>query len=136
MRVPDLAKGLIGEASYTTGPEHSATRFGADVDVYGTPLLVGLIETAAINAVAAALADGMTTVGAGMTFHHTAATPIGGTVRARAELTEVDGRRLVFRAEAFDDWEKIGSADHERFIVDRARFLSRIADKQARPPGG
>ena len=132
----ELQAGLTGEASYTTGPEHSAARFGADVEVYGTPLLVGLIEAAAIDALKGALPDGSTTVGTGMTFQHTAATPIGAAVRARAELMQVDGRRLVFRVEAFDPWEQIGVADHERFIVDKARFLARVEDKKAKPPGG
>lgn len=127
--MPDLAPGLIGEASYTTGPEHSAARFGAEVDVYGTPLLVGLMESAAIAALAGALPEGSTTVGTGMSFKHTAATPIGAIVRAKAELMEVDGRRLVFRVEAFDQWEAIGSAEHERFIVDRAKFLARLGAK-------
>lgn len=129
----ELRAGLTGEATYTTGPEHSAMRFGADVDVYGTPLLVGLIEAAALKAVADTLPEGATTVGAGMTFHHTAATPIGAVVRARAELVAVDGRRLTFRVEAFDPWEQIGSADHERFVVDRARFLARVGEKAGRP---
>lgn len=131
----DLRPGLAGEESYTVGAEHSAARFGASVDVYGTPLLVGLMESASINAVAAALAEGQTTVGTGMTFQHTAATPMGATVRARAELIAVDGRKLTFRVEAFDPWEKIGTADHERFIVDQARFLGRLQEKAAKAPG-
>jgi fluoroacetyl-CoA thioesterase len=132
VRVAELQAGLTGEASYTTGPEHSAARFGADVEVYGTPLLVGLIEAAAIDALKDSLPEGSTTVGAGMTFQHTAATPIGAAVRARAELMQVDGRRLVFRVEAFDPWEQIGAADHERFVVNKARFLSRVEEKQSR----
>lgn len=131
--MPDLAPGLTGEATYMTGPEHSAARFGATVEVYGTPLLVGLMENAAINAVAPALDAGMTTVGTGMTFQHSAATPLGAAVRARAELVAVDGRKLTFRVEAFDAWEQIGSANHERFIVDEARFLGRLAEKAAKP---
>lgn len=133
--MPELLPGLAGEASYDTGPEHSALRFGAAVDVYSTPTLVGLMEAAAINAVAAALPAGSTTVGAGMTFQHSAATPIGAAVRARAELLQVDGRKLSFRVEAFDPWEQIGSADHERFVVDQSRFLARVEEKRSKPPG-
>ena len=132
----ELVPGLSGEASYDTGPEQSALRFGALVDVYGTPALVGLMEAAALSAVAAALPEGSTTVGTGMTFQHTAATPIGAAVRARAELVQVDGRRLTFRVEAFDPWEQIGSADHERFVVDLSRFTARVEEKRSKPPSG
>lgn len=132
----ELVPGLSGEASYESGPEQSSLRFGAAVDVYSTPSMVGLMEAAAIDAVAAALPEGSTTVGTGMTFQHTAATPIGAAIRARAELVQVDGRKLVFRVEAFDPWEQIGSADHERFVVDLSRFTARVVEKAAKPSGG
>jgi fluoroacetyl-CoA thioesterase len=129
----ELRPGLIGEAELVVGPEHGSARFGAGLDVFATPIMVGLMENAALNAVDHLLPDGSATVGAGMTLKHTAATPFGATVRARAELTEVDGRRLVFRIEAFDPWESIGTADHERFIIQRDRFLARLQEKAARP---
>ena len=133
----ELRPGLVGEAEIVCGPEHLASRFGAPgIDVFATPIMVGLMEHAAINAADGALPPGSQTVGAGMTFKHTAATPPGARVRARAELTEVDGRRLVFRIEAFDPWESIGTADHERFIIQKDRFLSRVAEKATRPPAG
>ncbi|OAI39908.1 hypothetical protein AYO38_06705 [bacterium SCGC AG-212-C10] len=132
----ELQPGLVGEESYTTGPQHSAKHFGAAVDVYGTPMLVGLMETAAINAVVASLPEGSASVGTSMSFKHTAATPLGASVRARAELVEVDGRRLVFRVEAFDDWEQIGSGEHERFVVEVGRFMSRLENKAAGQKNG
>lgn len=130
----ELKPGLVGEAELVTGPEHGSARFGAGVDVFATAVLVGVMEHAALNAVDPLLPEGSATVGTGMSFKHTAATPLGAKVRARAELTEVDGRRLVFRIEAFDPWESIGTADHERFIIQRDRFLSRVDEKAARPP--
>src|SRR5438067_269543 len=131
----ELRPGLTGEAELVCGPEHAASRFGATgIEVFATAILVGLFENAALNAVDHLLPAGSQTVGTGMTFKHTAATPLGAKVRARAELTEVDGRRLVFRCEAFDQWESIGTAEHERFVIQADRFLARVAEKAKRPP--
>ncbi|HLZ68957.1 MAG TPA: thioesterase family protein [Dehalococcoidia bacterium] len=133
----ELRPGLVGEAELVCGPEHAASRFGADgIEVLATPIMVGLMEHAAIMAADRALPAGSQTVGTSMNFKHSAATPLGVRVRARAELTEVDGRRLVFRIEAFDPWEAIGSAEHERFVIRRDRFLERVAEKASRPPAG
>jgi len=129
-----LRPGMTGEATLVSGAEHGSARFGAAVDVFATAMMVGLMENAAVNATDHLLPSGAATVGAGMTFKHTAATPLGATVRARAELTAVDGRRLLFRIEAFDPWESIGTAEHERFIIQRDRFVARTAEKAARPP--
>jgi predicted thioesterase len=131
----DLRPGLTGEAELQVASEHAADRFGAaGMDVFASAIMVGLMENAAINAADHLLPAGSQTVGTGMTFKHTAPTPLQGKVRARAELLEVDGRRLVFRVEAFDSWESIGSAEHERFVVQRERFMQRVNDKAARPP--
>jgi fluoroacetyl-CoA thioesterase len=135
MMAEELRPGLTGAAELVTGPEHGSSRFGAGVDVFATAIMVGLMENAALNAVDHLLPEGSATVGMGMTFKHSAATPLGATVRARAELIEVDGRRLVFRIEAFDPWESIGTADHERFIIQRDRFIGRVQEKAARPAG-
>ncbi|HZQ34872.1 MAG TPA: thioesterase family protein [Dehalococcoidia bacterium] len=133
----ELRPGLVGEAELVCGPETAASRFGAEgIEVLATPIMVGLMEHAAIRAADRALPDGSQTVGTSMSFKHMAATPLGVRIRARAELTEVDGRRLVFRIEAFDPWEQIGSADHERFVIQRDRFLARVAEKASRPPTG
>lgn len=133
----ELTPGLIGEVELVVAPEHGADRFGAEgLAVLATPIVVGLMEHAAIKAADHLLPAGSQTVGTGMTFKHTAATPIGAKVRARAELTAVDGRRLLFRIEAFDPWEQIGSADHERFVIQRDRFLGRLSEKARRPAGG
>ena len=74
---------------------------------------------------------GQTTVGTDVSIRHLAATPVGMSVRARAELVHVDGRRLDFTVEAWDDAEKIGEGTHSRMIVDAARFGDRLAKKQA-----
>jgi predicted thioesterase len=112
-------------------PEKTAEAWGSgDVPVFGTPSLVALLETAAVNAVAEHLGLGETTVGIWLDVSHLAATPVGLEVRAEAELTAIEGRRLIFTAVAHDTREKIGECRHHRMIVARDRFLAKIQAKQ------
>jgi predicted thioesterase len=109
---------------------HLASAWGSGLaPVFGTPMLVALCEEASRVSVEPFLGPGQQTVGTRVSLRHTAATPPGMRVTARAELVEVEGRRLRFRVEAFDEEEKIGEAEHDRFIVDGERFQSRIQDK-------
>ena len=94
--------------------------------VYATPAMIALMENAAMNAVASALAEGATTVGTMMKSSHIKASALGATITAEAELVAVDGRRLTFVVKAWDDKGVIGEGEHERFIVDRERFLSKL----------
>jgi len=68
------------------------------------------------------------TVGTHVNVSHVAATPLGQQVRAIAELIEIDGRRLVFKVEAYDEKRKIGEGQHERFVVHLERFTKRIGE--------
>jgi predicted thioesterase len=99
-----------------------------------TPRLVALLELAAIRAVEVHLPPGAATVGTRIDVGHLAATPVGMRATIRATLREVEGRRLVFDIEGYDEAERIVEGTHERFQIDQARFLARIAQK-ARPPG-
>jgi len=127
-----LQPGLTGEASIRVREEHTAAALGSgNVDVFSTPALIALLEAAAIDALDGHLPEGMTSVGTRLDVRHLAATPVGLTVRARATLTEVDGRRLVFEVEAHDPVERVGTGVHERFIVDQARFEQRVNEKRA-----
>ena len=109
----------------------SAMRSGS-LEVFATPALVALMESAACAALDGHLEAGQTSVGVRLEISHLAATPPGVEVRARAELVEVDGRRLVFRVEAFDSQDRIGEGSHERALVDPQRLLARANAK--RPP--
>ncbi len=123
-----LTIGMRGEATTTVVHENTAAAVGAGgVEVFGTPMMIALMENAAWRAVADALDEGQVTVGTHVNVSHLAATPLGQKARATAELIEIDGRRLVFRVEAYDERQKIGEGQHERFIVDLQRFLSRVA---------
>jgi fluoroacetyl-CoA thioesterase len=126
----ELTPGLVAELDHTVTDADTASRWGSGlVPVFSTPALVGLMESTAVKALVGSLAPGQTTVGAHMDVRHLAATPVGMQVHARAELTEVEGRKLVFKIQAWDAQELIGEATHERFVVDEARFLNRIQSK-------
>ena len=129
----ELAVGLVGEASESVTRELTAAHWGSGlVASYSTPAMVGLMENAAFNATKPLLPETQTTVGTEVNIKHLAATPVGMTARARAELLELDGRKLVFKVEAWDDVEKIGEGTHTRFIVDVERFSQRFAAKAHR----
>src|SRR6266704_4181974 len=123
----NLELGMTGEATTTVVHENTAARVGAGgVEVFGTPMMIALMENAAWRAVADSLEEGDVTVGTEVNIRHLAATPLGQQVRATAELIEIDGRRLVFKVEAYDEKQKIGEGRHERFIVNLERFLQRV----------
>lgn len=130
-----LVIGLSGETKMIVSEDDTAARWGSGlVPVFGTPGLVGLMEGAAVQILADRLPTGQTSVGGRIDVRHLAATPVGMQVRARAELVAVDGRKLVFHVEAWDDVELIGEATHERFIVDQQRFVAQAQDKAGSTP--
>ena len=86
--------------------------------VFSTPSMIGLMERAGIEAVQQHLPPGHTTVGFEVHVKHFAATPKGKTVRVRAELTAIDGRKLTFNVEAHDDDRQVGAGTHRRAIIE------------------
>ena len=99
----ELQPGLTGSVTWKATERHSAEAWGSGaVPVFATPSLVGLMETAAMEALRGRLSDGDTTVGTRIDVSHLAATPLGDEVRAEATLTSVDGRRLTFEIVAHD----------------------------------
>jgi fluoroacetyl-CoA thioesterase len=122
-----LTLDMRGEATLVVGEEHTAATFGAGgVHVLGTPMMIGLMENAAWRLVQPEMHDGETTVGTLVSVRHLAATPVGASVTATAELVEIDGRRLVFRVTAHDDRQLIGEGTHERRRVLLNRFLAAV----------
>lgn len=126
-----LTPGMAGEASLTVVVGNTASEFGSGtVPVLATPMLVALMENAALNALAGRLAEGQTTVGTRVEVAHVAPTPLGMTVTARAQLEEVDGRKLVFQVTATDEAGPVGHGRHERYVVNRDRFMSRVEERR------
>ena len=123
-----LTVGMKAEVTTTVVHENTAASVGAGgVEVFGTPMMIALMENASWQAVVEGLEEGYVTVGTVVDVRHLGATPLGQKVRAEAELLEIDGRRLVFHVVAYDERQKIGEGRHERAIVNLERFLSRLA---------
>ncbi len=100
--------------------------------MYATPALVALMEKTAISDLADCLPDGSTTVGTRIDVRHLKASPVGERLRCVSTLAEREGRRLLFRIEAYDEsGDTIGVADHERFIVDTERFMNKFKKNEA-----
>lgn len=119
--------GLKYQSRVVVSEDNTAQTLGSgDMPVFATPAMIALMENAAMNAVASALAEGSTTVGTMMKSSHIKASALGATITAEAELVAVDGRRLTFVVKAWDDKGVIGEGEHERFIVGRERFLSKL----------
>lgn len=122
-----LILGLRAESSVKAGPDNTAAVMGSgDLDVFATPAMIALAENAAMKAVAPFLDDGETTVGNFVEMSHLKPTVLGNTVTAKATLTGIEGRRLTFSVHVSDTAGAIGEGRHVRYIVDRAKFLSKI----------
>lgn len=123
--------GLTGEARVVVGDELTARHMGSGaVKVFATPEMVRLMERAAVNVLASLLAPGQQSVGTMVNVRHLAATPVGATVVATAELIGIEGRRLTFRVTATDGVETIGEGFHERALIDLERFEQKAAAKR------
>jgi fluoroacetyl-CoA thioesterase len=126
----ELKPGLTGMAELVVAPVHTAPSIGSGlVPVLATPIMINLIEAAALKAVEHLLPAGHQSLGIRLDIRHFAATPIGMRVRATAELVAVDGRTLSFRVEAHDEKEPIGDGSHQRVVVNVARFDARVQKK-------
>ncbi|MEW2332528.1 hotdog domain-containing protein [Micromonospora chersina] len=123
---PPLAPGLTARVELTVADTDTAQAVGSgDVPVLGTPRVLALAEAATVAATATRLPSGSTTVGTRVELEHRAATPVGRTVAARAELVKVDGRRLTFEVIVTDGNEVVATGRVERALVDRQRFVER-----------
>ena len=126
----DLKPGLSGTAEIVVGTRDTAPHVGSGkIGVLATPVMVNLMEAAALQAVERYMPPGFQTVGTHLDVRHFAATPVGMTVRASAELTRVEGRTLIFRLDAADDREPVGEGVHERLIINVERFDARMQKK-------
>ena len=130
MELPNLTIGLTGSAEITVQDADTAPRIGSGrVSVLATPVMINLMEAAALNAVERLLPQGHQSLGTRLEVGHYAATPVGMRLRATAELTKVEGRNLEFRVEAFDEKERVGDGLHTRVVVNVARFDERVQRK-------
>jgi fluoroacetyl-CoA thioesterase len=121
---------VSGSAELVVGDEHTAPRVGSGkVRVLATPVMINLIEAAALDAVEHLLPDGYQSLGTVLNVRHIAATPVGMRLRATAEVLGVDGRTIRFRVEARDEKELVGDGTHERVVVNVEKFDARVQKK-------
>ena len=127
--------GLTGSASLIVTDEHTAPRVGSGrVRVLATPVMINLIEAAALEAVEGLLPAGHQSLGTVLNVRHIAATPVGMRVTAQVEVVAVEGRTIRFRVEAHDERELIGDGTHERVVVNVAKFDLRVQRKVGSGP--
>jgi fluoroacetyl-CoA thioesterase len=130
MTVDQHLVGREGIARTTVNAGNSADAYGnTGLHVFATPALVALVEQAAMEAIRDDLAEGEMSVGGVVRVSHLAATPRGGIVTARAAVRSVEGRRIWFDVVAHDATEQVGEGEHQRIVVDKARFLARVERK-------
>jgi predicted thioesterase len=125
-----IQTGLKAEKTEKVSGNNIASAWGSGgLPVFATPAMIALMEHTALSAVDPFLPEGWSTVGTELKVRHLAATPEGMTVRCEAELCEIDGRRLLFKVQSFDDAGVIGEGTHERCIVENERFLTKTGEK-------
>jgi fluoroacetyl-CoA thioesterase len=122
----DLTAGLSAQTDHVVTEADSAARWGNELEVLATPVLLWLGEITAMKAVGGAVPDTEMTVGFAHDVRHLAPTPIGDIVRITATLVEVDGRKLVFEVSAADSSATVLAGRHTRAIVNRAAFTARV----------
>jgi fluoroacetyl-CoA thioesterase len=126
-----ITPGLTGTAEIVVGPEHTAPFVGSGrIAVLATPVMINVIEAAALNAVEHLLPAGHQSLGIHLDVSHVAATPVGLRVTATAEVVGVEGRTIKFRVEARDEVEAIGGGSHDRVGPKSSR--SRTARRRPR----
>ncbi len=126
----EIAIGTTGTARMTVGTNDTAPRVGSGkIAVLATPVMINLIEEAALAAIEDALPEGKQSLGTHLDVSHIAATPVGMKVTATARVTQIDGRTVTFAVEASDEKDVIGRGTHTRVVVTAATFSARVDEK-------
>lgn len=126
----EIIVGMKGEATTLVEKEDTAAEVGSgSLLVYATPCMVALMEGAACEAIAPAMAEGQTSVGTELNIRHVSATPVGLEVRAEAEVTAVEGKVITFQITAYDEAGVIGEGTHKRCVINSQRFLDKTYSK-------
>ena len=125
-----LTVGISNEISREVVRENTAAAVGSGtLEVFATPAMAALMEETCLKSVQEHLEEGSGTVGTALTISHVTATPVGMHVRCISKLVEVDGRRLVFDVQAFDEAGLIGQGTHERFVIENEKFFQKACRK-------
>lgn len=128
--------GASAEKSITVTRDLTVAHFHDHMpEVYGTPMMIYLMEVASAAAIENYLPEGWVSVGVGVNIQHLAATPVGFTVTAKAEVVAVGDNTITLKVEAYDDAEKIGEGAHVRAPIEMARFEKRVKEKAMKREG-
>lgn len=128
-----LKTGIKGHQELVVTQELTAKNMGSGVmDVFATPAMLALMEKTAFTSVAEYLNEGCGSVGTKVDIEHVASSPVGIKITCDSELIEVEGRKLVFKLEAYDEKGLIGKGTHERFIVENKKFQEKTDNKLAK----
>ncbi len=123
----ELTLGIRGENKQVVEQKDTAVNYGSGlVEVFATPAMIALMEKTCLESLLKFLPDTYSTVGTLVNVSHVKATPVGMQVFCQSELIEIDRKRLVFKVKAFDEDGLIGEGTHERFVIDKAKFMSRF----------
>ncbi len=126
-----MVPGLIGKSEMVVKEEDLVSHLGnIPAAVISTPRLIQLLETAAVDAIQGFLLPDQLSLGAEVKVKHLSATPLGMKVTANALLKSVEGNRLYFLVDAYDEKEKVAEGEHERVLVSKERFLQRVEKKR------
>ena len=130
----EIPLGMTGTYTMRVLPEHLANQLKDAMlpQVLATPVMILMMENAALNAIRPYLEAGESAVGTAVNVRHLAATPVGHQVRADAEVIKVDGKRIEFKVSASDEIEEIGNGTHQRTVIDLRTFNDRLAAKGKR----
>jgi len=120
--------GAMGSFNLLVQPDHLANQVkdAALPPVLATPVMIMVMENAALNAIRAYLDSGESAVGTAVNVRHLAATPVGRLVSGEAEVTKVDGRQIEFRVRASEGAKEIGIGSHSRVVIDVVKFVRRL----------
>lgn len=123
----NIKEGMTSTTETVVTENDTASKYGSGLlDVLSTPHMIALMENTSKNVVEGSLPEGFSTVGIEVSIKHLKATPVGMKVRCEAVLDKIDGKKLVFKVDAWDEKGKIGEGTHTRFIINNAAFMEKL----------
>jgi fluoroacetyl-CoA thioesterase len=123
--------GLTREETFTVEEQHAAAHVGSGGSrVLATPWMIAFMERVSYRLLAEHLGEGESSVGVLVNIRHLAPTPVGASVRVKAEVERLENSQVTFTVDAWDQAEKIGAGSHQRAVIDEDRFLRRVAAKR------
>lgn len=127
-----IKPGIVEETTFLVTDQHAASQIGSgSLKVLSTPTLITVIEKTCHQLLAKLLPEGTSSVGTQVNVRHLAPSPMGSQIKVRVEVAQIEGNRITFSVQAWDQTEKISEGEHLRMVIDVTRFLNRVAAKQA-----